>query len=101
MFDLHIHSNCSDGTDDWVTILQQAERLGLACISITDHDNCNVYDQIVTPGDYFSGLLMMGIEMQAYYEGISIELLGYGFDVKEMQEQLKGLYLPFDAVNYA
>ena len=37
-FDLHIHSNCSDGHDEVKTILKAAVRRRLAGISITDHD---------------------------------------------------------------
>ena len=37
-FDLHVHSNCSDGRDEVRTILRAAERRGLAGLSITDHD---------------------------------------------------------------
>ena len=44
MYDLHMHSNCSDGSDDYVTILKKAESLKLKYISITDHDNCRVYE---------------------------------------------------------
>ena len=37
-FDLHVHSNCSDGHDEVRTILRAAVRRGLAGLSITDHD---------------------------------------------------------------
>jgi len=37
-FDLHIHSNCSDGHDEVKTILKAAARRRLAGLSITDHD---------------------------------------------------------------
>jgi predicted metal-dependent phosphoesterase TrpH len=37
-FDLHVHSNCSDGRDEVRTILRAAARRGLAGLSITDHD---------------------------------------------------------------
>jgi len=37
-FDLHIHSNFSDGHDDVKTILKAASKKGLDGISITDHD---------------------------------------------------------------
>lgn len=101
MMDLHIHSNCSDGSDDWITILQKAEKLGLSCISITDHDNCDVYTQMEKTEKHFSGKIMAGIEMQAYFKGFSIELLGYEFDIPKMRELIKGLYLPFDVINKA
>ena len=44
MIDLHIHSNNSDGTDSVEEILKKAQQLDLEYISITDHDNCDVYD---------------------------------------------------------
>ncbi len=37
-FDLHIHSNCSDGRDDVRTILRAAAKRNLDGLSITDHD---------------------------------------------------------------
>jgi hypothetical protein len=37
-FDLHVHSNCSDGRDEVKTILKAAVRRKLAGLSITDHD---------------------------------------------------------------
>ncbi len=37
-FDLHVHSNCSDGRDDVRTILEAAAGRGLNGLSITDHD---------------------------------------------------------------
>jgi predicted metal-dependent phosphoesterase TrpH len=37
-FDLHIHSNCSDGHDDIKTIIKYASKKCLDGIAITDHD---------------------------------------------------------------
>ena len=99
MLDLHIHSSCSDGSDSPNEILQKSERMGLIAVSITDHDNCDAYNGLDV--GLFSGKIITGIEMQAYFKGISIELLGYGFDLEKMREALKGLYLPFDDVNKA
>jgi len=38
-FDLHVHSNCSDGRDEVGAILKAAIAKGLAGLSITDHDS--------------------------------------------------------------
>lgn len=56
MIDLHIHTNCSDGTDTVLELLEKAEEMNLACISITDHDNCNSYEQIKE--DIFHGKII-------------------------------------------
>jgi len=99
MFDLHIHSNCSDGSDSPDEILRKSEALGLSVISITDHDNCNAYGDLDV--NLFSGEIISGIEMQAYLKGFSIELLGYDFDILKMHEALSGLYLPLETINRA
>ena len=91
--DLHIHTNCSDGSDSWITILQKAEKLELDYISITDHNNCDVYFQMKNPEKYFSGKIVPGIEPECFYMGRCIELLGYGIDVGKMRDSLEGLYM--------
>lgn len=103
MIDLHTHSNCSDGSDDYITILKKAERIGLKYLSITDHDNCRVYEQINNDDikKYYSGRLIPGVEMQAYVLGFSIELLGYFVNYKVINEEVKKLYKPFEEINKA
>jgi predicted metal-dependent phosphoesterase TrpH len=93
MYDLHIHTNLSDGEDDWQSVLQKAEQLGLEGISITDHDSCRVYTERIEPERYFSGKIIPGIEMEALQNGISLEILGYGIDTAKMNERVKSLYL--------
>ncbi|MCL2699398.1 MAG: PHP domain-containing protein [Defluviitaleaceae bacterium] len=99
IYDLHMHSNCSDGSDSWETILQKAEKAGLDYISITDHENCDVYYKMKDPQKYFSGKIIVGIELVAFFKGIVIEILGYGFDTEKMREAIKGLYMPVDKVH--
>ena len=103
MIDLHIHTSCSDGSDDYKTVLQKAEKIGLECISITDHDNCKVYELMEADDikKYYSGDLITGVELQTYIKGFSIELLGYMVDYKAINKEVEGLYLPFDQINEA
>lgn len=91
--DLHIHTKCSDGTDDWKTILQKAEEAGIDCLSITDHNNVDVYFQMKDAKKYFSGKIIKGIEPECYYRGRCIELLGYDINVDKMKELLRGVYI--------
>ena len=46
MIDLHLHTNCSDGTDSPIELIKKAEKKNLEYISITDHDNCDAYEQL-------------------------------------------------------
>lgn len=46
MIDLHIHTKHSDGTDSVKDILNNANKLRLKTISITDHDSCAAYEEM-------------------------------------------------------
>ncbi len=43
MIDLHTHTNHSKGTDTVQEMLQNAEKMKLEIISITDHDSVGAY----------------------------------------------------------
>ena len=47
MIDLHMHTTYSDGTDTVKELLEKAEFLGLEVISITDHNTCKPYFEIL------------------------------------------------------
>lgn len=87
MIDLHIHTTYSDGADTVIEVLKKAEKLKLEYISITDHDNCNVYKELESLNikDYFSGKIIPGIEIKCAYKGRLMEVLGYKINPKKMQ----------------
>ena len=65
MIDLHMHSTNSDGTDSIIDLLKKAEEKGLDYIAITDHDNCNGYEELekINVKQYFHGKVIPGIEI--------------------------------------
>lgn len=87
MIDLHMHSINSDGTDSVVDILKKAEKLKLEYISITDHDNCNGYEELknIDITRYYSGKIIPGIEIKCSYGKHLIEVLGYKIDTDKMK----------------
>ena len=99
MIDLHIHSNCSDGSDGVLDILRQAELLGLECISITDHNTCKGYETIknVNLEEYFKGRLITGCEISCIHDNIPIEVLGFNIDADIISEWLN-IYFSDQAV---
>jgi predicted metal-dependent phosphoesterase TrpH len=101
MIDLHVHTNFSDGADDFITVLKKAEKMKLKYLSITDHDNCLVYNEIkkINIQDYFKGVLIPGVELQANVLGFSIELLGYGVNTDKINNKIKEVYTPFEKLN--
>lgn len=94
MIDLHIHTNNSDGTDTVEELLRKAEKLNLEYISITDHDNCNGYEQLkkIDISNFFSGKIIPGIEIKCTYKGRTIEVLGYKINTEKMNNWLKEFY---------
>ena len=87
MIDLHMHTLHSDGTDTVEELLTNAENHGLEIISITDHDSVDSYkileDEKIRK--LFSGKIIIGAELKTHYNGIPIEVLGYGVDYKTLR----------------
>ncbi|MFZ4099793.1 MAG: PHP domain-containing protein [Chlamydiia bacterium] len=86
--DCHTHSSASDGSYSPEELCQEALAVGLAGLSITDHDTVAAYDQLRVP----DGLtLLPGVEVTTDLEGSSVHLLAYGFslDDKEIREMCR------------
>lgn len=97
MIDLHVHTNCSDGSDTVIDVLKKAEEAKLEYLSITDHNNCNAYNNI-NMKDYYSGTVINGIELSTGINGTVIELLGYGIDTNFMNAITNEMYLSFEEI---
>lgn len=102
MFDLHIHSTFSDGSEDVDTIIEKVKKAGIDCFSITDHDsansaryifsNKNVQDRIRELGLTF----VPGVEWSCKFDGYKVHILAYDYDpespeIKKFEKQLKAL----------
>lgn len=96
MIDLHMHTKYSDGSDSVGEILKNATKAYLKAISITDHDACDAYVEMegYDVSEYFKGNIVVGCEFTTSFEKRLIEILGYGFDYKKVNEYLKNFYTP-------
>ena len=94
MIDLHMHTTYSDGTYNVIQILQEAEKIGLKSISITDHDKCLAYKELkdIDIKKYYSGKIISGIEIKCAYKGRLIEVLGYNYNTEKMQKWIDEYY---------
>lgn len=94
MIDLHIHTTFSDGTYSVKEVLEEAEKLKLNYISITDHDNCLAYKELekIDIKKYYSGKIIPGIEIKCSYKKRLIEVLGYNYDINKMQQWIDEYY---------
>lgn len=75
---LHIHSNVSDGKEDFDTLIEQALNIGLEHFSISDHNTIKGYKTskyINNPG------LIPAVEFDCFYLTSLIHILGYGIDI--------------------
>ena len=95
MIDLHIHTTYSDGTDDLKTVLKKAEEKKLNIIAITDHNVCGAYDELKTfdVKEYYTGIIIKGVEMNTKVLGIPIEILGYNINPEILKIELKKAYI--------
>ena len=103
MIDLHTHTNHSDGTLSVLELLKEAEAKKLEMISITDHDGIGAYLEMDNNPDIrkiFNGDILIGSELKTFYDGVSIEILGYGFDYHDLKiHEVDRLKLQSDYLN--
>ena len=78
-YDLHVHTNRSDGTFTPTEAVDLAVERGLDRIAITDHDTLAGLDEAAAAaGDRIE--IVPGIEFSTEYEGTSLHVLAYWVD---------------------
>ncbi|MDA0999601.1 MAG: PHP domain-containing protein [bacterium] len=77
MADLHVHSSASDGCDAPRRVIERAAALGIAVISLTDHDTVAGLAEGRTEAARRGVTFIDGIELSAMHEGRLIHLLGH------------------------
>ncbi len=82
--DLHCHTTCSDGSVSPSELIQLAKQSGLKGLSITDHDSIDAYKTAIPAAREAGILLGTGVEFSCEFQGISLHLLGYDFDLNNV-----------------
>lgn len=87
MIDLHTHTNCSDGTDTPIQLVNKALAEGISVLAITDHDTTSGWQN--AQDALRSNLsLVLGAEISCLTnDGISVHMLGLLFDGKNLAMQ--------------
>ena len=98
MIDIHSHTTYSDGSFSVKELLNEAERIGLSLLSITDYNTIDAYYEIKDSNirNIFSGNIISGTEITTTYKGETIEVLGYGFELEKMKHFLNSNVLTFE-----
>ncbi|MDP8209027.1 MAG: PHP domain-containing protein [Candidatus Electryonea clarkiae] len=91
LIDLHIHSSVSDGSLSPAEIVKYASKIGLAAISITDHDTIDGIGEAMREAEQYKMEIVPGVEISAQYKNAVPHLLGYYIDIEnhELNEALK------------
>jgi predicted metal-dependent phosphoesterase TrpH len=99
IIDLHIHSKSSDGALAIEEIVKEAKRRNIGLMSITDHDSIDCQEKAMDLAGKAGIRYVSGVELNVtfshpkYREGksVSLDLLGYHFDVKskELKDKLQ------------
>ncbi len=76
--DLHIHSNCSDGSDDVLKLPEIIRKAGVSLFALTDHDTVEGCRSL--KGDY-----IRGVELTCLCGEIKCHILGYGIDIENAE----------------
>jgi len=88
-FDLHLHSNCSDGSDTPAQVVRAAAERGVTMLALTDHDNVLGVTEAMAEAAKIGVRFLPSIEMDAEWPH-EMHILGLDIDTQEprMQEAL-------------
>ena len=78
-FDLHLHSNYSDGSDNVKTLLEKIIQTGIKIFALTDHDTvagCSEIKKHIPKGIDF----IAGTELTCKTDNLSCHILGFDLD---------------------
>jgi len=100
IIDLHIHSkSCSDGNLTVEEVVREAKTRGIGLMSITDHDSIGCQEQAMALARQNGIRYISGVELNVTFshprcregKSISLDFLGYQFDVKnrELKDKLQ------------
>jgi hypothetical protein len=78
--DLHLHTNFSDGTFTPEELVLHAQKAGLACIAVTDHDSVEASVRAATACTAVKMEFIAGTELTAELDDTELHILGYFLD---------------------
>jgi 3',5'-nucleoside bisphosphate phosphatase len=94
--DLHLHTNFSDGTFSPEELVLQAQKAGLSCIALTDHDTVEGCARTAAATAAVKMEFISGTELTAELDDTELHVLGYFLDTQN--EKLLTEIAKFQAV---
>ena len=80
--DLHVHSNCSDGTFSPEELVSYARKKGLQAFALTDHDTVTGVARAADAAAGTGLTVIPGVELSSDYQKRDIHILGLGIDAE-------------------
>ena len=80
--DLHLHTQFSDGTFTPEELVLHAQKHGLACIALTDHDTVEGCARAAAACAAVKMEFITGAELTAEHEDTEVHILGYFLDTQ-------------------
>ena len=92
-YDLHSHSNASDGSLSPSELVKRAKSLNVDVLALTDHDNTAGLAEAQTAAQEYGLKLVPGVEVSVSWYGLTVHVLGLGIDSQNdaLQKGLKKL----------
>lgn len=75
-WDLHIHTNASDGNGSCEDILAEAQKKKLRCIAVTDHHTFANVDEMKKLAPSYRVSVISGVEFRTEYGDASVHMIG-------------------------
>lgn len=75
--DMHMHTTCSDGALSPKDLVRKSKQVGLAAISITDHDNFAAIQTAKPLAEELGVELIAGVEVSTAHQERDVHILGY------------------------
>lgn len=83
--DLHLHTQFSDGTFTPEELVLQAQKNGLACIALTDHDTVEGCARAAIAAAKVDMEFIPGAELTAEHTDVEVHILGYFLDTQNQK----------------
>ena len=75
--DLHIHTNYSDSSLTCQEVVDEANKVGISCIAITDHDTVDGIKPTREEAQKYDIEVIPGIELSSEIGSKEVHILGY------------------------
>ena len=82
LVDLHMHSTASDGALAPGELMARAAAAGIDLVALTDHDGVDGLAESQAAAAQLGMNWVSGVELSAQWQGHTVHVLGYGFDVQ-------------------